>query len=165
MQNGLNPPVLNIYFENFKKNTIYYGGGYHAIEKNTNKTVEGRLTVRPFVQSLPRLQLTYLGAFGKRNKENIPKWRLNSFFLSWEHSTFVLTEMYFLGKGNTYGSAIDATGLALSQDGYSIFGEYKFINSNLRLIGRYDFFNSENIPKEIVRERYIIGCAYHFLHG
>lgn len=46
---------------------IYNGGGYHAMEENTNKTVESRLTFRPFPQTIPGLQFSYNMIYGKGN--------------------------------------------------------------------------------------------------
>lgn len=144
---------------------IYNGGGYHAIEKNLDKTVEWRLTIRPLVQYFPGLQFTYVGANGKGNIERPPDWNFHSAYVSWEHQKFVFTGMYFSGNGNSYGSAIDAVGNSLTQNGYSLFGELKFLSQKLSIMGRYDYFNSEIRLKNIFNERYIVGAAYHFLNG
>ena len=144
---------------------IYNGGGYHAIEKNTNKTIEGRFTVRPLVQSFPGLQLTYLGAIGKGNTESAPDWALHAGFLSWEHQNFVLTGMYFSGEGNSSGSAVQSFGEPLRQDGYSFFGEFKFFSQKFSVIGRYDYFNSETELNNSISQRFIMGLAYHFIKG
>ena len=144
---------------------IYNGGGYHAIEKNTNKTIEGRLTVRPLIQSIPGLQLTYLGAFGKGNTESAPDWALNAGFLSWENQNFVLTGMYFSCEGNSFGSAVQSFGEPIKQDGYSIFGELKLCSQKFSVIARHDYFNSKIKPNKISTNRYITGLAYHFLKG
>ena len=144
---------------------IYNGGGYHAIEKNTNKTIESRLTLRPLVQSLPGIQITYQGCYGKGNTITAPGWILHAGFMSWEHQRFVFTGMYFSGEGNSSGSAVDASGAALSQHGYSFFGEFKLLAQKLSIIGRYDCFNAAAKPKDISSERYIVGIAYHFLKG
>lgn len=144
---------------------IYNGGGYHAIEKNTDKTVEWRFTIRPMVQYFPGLQFSYAGAKGKGNIEQSPDWNFHSAFVSWEHQNFVFTGMYFSGNGNSFGSAVNNVGNSLAQHGYSLFGELKFFSQKLSIIGRYDYFNSEVKPKDIFMERYIAGVAYHFLKG
>lgn len=53
---------------------VYNGGGYHASEKNENKVLEGRLTVRvrPLPDIIPGFQLSYFGITGKGNKEEEP---------------------------------------------------------------------------------------------
>ena len=37
---------------------IFNGGGYHALEYNNNKAVEGRVTIRPIPDRVPGLQVT-----------------------------------------------------------------------------------------------------------
>ncbi|MCU0643549.1 MAG: hypothetical protein MUC94_04755 [bacterium] len=144
---------------------IYNGGGYHAIEKNTNKTFEWRLSFRPLIYVIPGLQVTYLGASGAGNSLDTPDWNLHSGFLSWEHHRFVLTGMYFMGTGNSSGTAINAAGNSLSQNGYSLFGELKFLNSKISWISRYDYFQVEVKPKNTIHKRYITGIAYNFIKG
>jgi hypothetical protein len=46
---------------------VYNGGGYHAVEKNENKALEGRLTVRPAPDVVPGLQFSYFGVYGDAN--------------------------------------------------------------------------------------------------
>lgn len=53
------------------------GGGYHAVEVNENKSVEPRLSLRPFGDILPGLQTHYVGAYGKGNTTYSPDWILN----------------------------------------------------------------------------------------
>lgn len=144
---------------------IYNGGGYHAIEKNTNKTFEWRCTFRPLRCQVPGLQVTYTGALGKGNTENSPDWALNAGFLSWESQNFVLTGMYFSSDGNSSGSAVQTSGKPLKQDGYSIFGELKLFSQKFSLISRYDFYNSKIESDDGNSKRYIMGIAYHFLKG
>lgn len=142
---------------------IYNGGGYHAIEKNTNKTFEWRCTFRPFARAIPGLQISYLGVIGAGNKENSPDWKLHAGFLSWEHNHFILTNMYFISKGNSSGSAVDNDGLPLEQNGYSLFGELKLGNSRVSWIGRYDYFLAEIEPNDSVQKRFITGISYSFI--
>jgi hypothetical protein len=51
---------------------VYNGGGYHASEANTNKVLEGRLTIRPLPDVAPGLQLSYFGVNGKGNTAQEP---------------------------------------------------------------------------------------------
>lgn len=144
---------------------LYNGGGYHAIEKNTNKTFEWRLTLRPLIHIIPGMQFSYLGAAGAGNNQQSTDWNFHSGFLSWEHHRFVLTGMYFIGTGNSYGTAIDAAGNSLSQNGYSFFGELKFLNSKISWIGRYDYLHAKVQPMATIQKRYITGIAYNFIKG
>ncbi len=36
---------------------IFNGGGYHALEKNMNKSIEGRVTIRPLPDLIPGCRL------------------------------------------------------------------------------------------------------------
>ena len=85
---------------------IFNGGGYHALEKNENKVVEGRLSVRPFPQMLPGLQITYHGAIGKGNTIQAPDWNYSSAYLSFESRHLILTTELYSGTGNYKGSSI-----------------------------------------------------------
>ena len=46
---------------------VYNGGGYHASEKNEDKALEGRFTLRPLPDHLPGLQVSVFGVSGKGN--------------------------------------------------------------------------------------------------
>lgn len=133
---------------------IYNGGGYHASEKNENKVLEGRLTIRPLPDIIPGLQLSYFGITGKGNKETDPEWRVNLGFVSFEHEYLVLTGQYYKGKGNQKGSD------EKDKDGHSIFAELK-PHKKVSLIGRYDRFDPDTDVNENESTRYIAGVAYH----
>lgn len=134
---------------------VYNGSGYHAAEKNDNKVVEGRLTLRPLPDTVPGLQLSYLGVYGKGNKEtNPPDWRVNLGFVQFEHEYFTLTGQYYVGKGNQKGSD------EKDKDGYSIFGELK-PNKRFSIFGRYDRFDPDSDTDDDENTRYIVGVAYH----
>ena len=93
---------------------IYNGGGYTASEKNKNKVLEGRISIRPLPDIVPGLQLTYFGLTGKGNKDTKPDWKINLGFVSYEHEYFALTGQYYRGKGSQSGSDEN------SKKGYSI---------------------------------------------
>ncbi|MEW6675626.1 MAG: hypothetical protein AB1348_06460 [Nitrospirota bacterium] len=133
---------------------IYNGGGYHAEEKNENKVIEGRLTLRPFPDLIPGLQLSYFGIYGKGNKDTDPDWKVNLGFISFEHEYFVLTGQYYRGKGQQDGGNED------KKDGYSFFSELK-PHKKFSIIGRYDYFDPNDALKNDENERYIAGVAYH----
>ena len=133
---------------------VYNGGGYHASEKNENKVVEGRLTLRPLPDIVPGLQLSYLGIYGKGNKITDPDWRVNLGYASFEHEYVVLTGQYYDGKGNQKGDDEN------DRDGYSFFAELK-PHKKFSIIGRYDYFDPNDDVKEDENRRYIVGIAYH----
>jgi hypothetical protein len=146
---------------------VFNGGGYHALEKNVSKTLEGRFTLRPFPAIIPGLQFTYHGAYGNGNIEQEPHWHYQSAFTSFETPISVLTFETYEGKGNSGGSAIQDTisFSAVPQYGYSAFGEMKFFKSKWSLFGRYDdqilHYNSGTRRNQ----RFIGGIAYHFHKG
>jgi polyhydroxyalkanoate synthesis regulator phasin len=134
---------------------IYNGAGYHASEKNQNKALEGRLTIRPLPDIVPGLQVSYFGITGKGNKDTDPDWTANNGFVSFEHEYVALTGQYYWGKGNQKGDD------EKEKDGYSFFAELK-PHKKFSIIGRYDFFDPDtdsDTDKE--NKRYIVGAAYH----
>lgn len=143
---------------------VHNGGGYHAFERNNNKPLQGRLSLRPFPDVLPGFQVSYYGIYGKGNTRDEPDWITNMGFVSIEHRKFVLTGSYYTGVGNAMGSAVDSTGKALDQNGYSFFAEYKIPEYKIGLFGRYDFFTQKKYGNDNERKRHIIGIAYYF-HG
>lgn len=133
---------------------IYNGGGYHAHEKNKNKVLEGRLTIRPLPDIIKGLQFSYFGIIGKGNKDTNPDWRVNLGFVSYEHEYVTLTGQYYWGKGNQKGTD------EYDKDGYSFFAEIK-PNKTFSIIGRYDFFDPNDDVKDNENKRYIAGVVYH----
>ena len=123
---------------------VYDGGGYHAHEKNDNKVVEGRLTIRPLPDIAPGLQLSYLGITGKGNTDPGPDYTVNLGMVSYEHPWFILTGQYFQTTGNAGGS-LTAGGDALDTEGYSFFGSVKLPVPGKRLaaFARYDHFDAD----------------------
>ena len=136
---------------------IYNGGGYTASEKNKNKVLEGRISIRPLPDIIPGLQLTYFGLTGKGNKDTDPDWDVNLGFVSYEHEYFTLTGQYYRGKGSQSGSDEN------SKKGYSFFAELKPMKIG-SIIGRYDYFDPNLDVKQDQNRRYIVGLAYHLDH-
>jgi len=140
---------------------IYNGGGYHASEKNENKVLEGRLTVRPLPDIVPGLQLTYFGTTGKGNTDADPDWTTNLAFGSFESEPVVLTGQYYWGKGQQNGS--DET----EKKGYSFFTEVKLYNmikdsiNKFSVIGRYDHFDPDKDTSDNENNRFVAGLAYY----
>ncbi|NCS73718.1 MAG: hypothetical protein GW783_06300 [Deltaproteobacteria bacterium] len=124
---------------------VYNGGGYHAKEKNDNKLLEGRLTVRPLPDALPGLQLSYLGITGKGNVDPGPDYTVNTVMASYEHPVGIVTAQYFQSTGNAAGSWTDLSGDGLDTAGYSLFGRLVAPRTHGRLaaFGRYDHFDAD----------------------
>ncbi|MBN2410262.1 hypothetical protein JXQ31_01135 [candidate division KSB1 bacterium] len=152
---------------------VYNGGGYHAVENNINKTIEGRLSIRPLPKLVTGLQFHYHGIHGKGNTEIAPKFDLNSGIVSFESRYFVITGTYFESTGNYKGTAVDniqESGLpvkekvkAIKQDGYSAFAEIKLYDNKIAFIGQYDRFNQNRLSGVVSSERVIGGFAYYFV--
>jgi len=148
---------------------VYNGGGYHAVEKNRNKAVEARGTLRPLPDKLPGLQFSLFGIYGKGNlseiesSDRLPDDEVIVGMVSYEHPYVALTAQWYGGAGNAKGNAIDPEDrMARSQRGESYFAEVRFTRKrNLSFIGRYDRFNTniDNIGSDL-RQRLILGFAW-----
>ncbi|MCB2204061.1 hypothetical protein KQI65_04875 [bacterium] len=149
---------------------VFNGGGYHAIERNTNKTIEGRLTLRPLPDFLPGLQISYSGAFGKGNIAEDLDWNMHLGFVSYEHEFFVLTATLFNGSGNSSGNDVTGDGYPMDLNGTSFFAEFKLPSTPISVIGRYDEAEEEfpetsgfyglGIDNLMSNDRIIAGLAY-----
>lgn len=150
---------------------VYNGGGYHASEKNGDKVLEGRLTLRPLPDTLPGLQLSYFGATGKGNvAADAPDYTVNLGMVSYEHPDFILTTQYFKTKGNSAGSLAYNNNQALEIAGYSFFGTYHLptLDRKLSLFGRYDHGNdddSSDVAGDATYNLYMAGLAYDVYKG
>jgi hypothetical protein len=138
---------------------LYNGGGYHHFEQNQNKTLETRLTLRPFHQMIPGLQFTYFNVYGKGNIQSNPDFLIHNFFLSYEHRNFVVTTQLYEGKGNSLGTFVNPRNKALGCNGYSVFGEYKFPDYKWSFFFRYDDFKVTQ-SDFLDRECFIWGLGY-----
>lgn len=151
---------------------VYNGGGYHAVEENNNKALEGRLTVRPVPDVVPGLQLSVFGVTGEGNTPDLPDqpapdWDVVAGMISYESPRLVLTAQYEQGEGNQKGSAVRPDGTAASHDGYSFFTEIRLDrDETYSLIGRYDHFDTDRDDQDSdVTERWIAGFAWRFYKG
>jgi len=141
--------------------TVMNGGGYTASEKNKNKVLEGRFTLRPLPDVIPGLQFSYFGTTGKGNTAAEPDWTTNMVFGSFESEPVVLTGQYYWGKGQQNGSN------ETKKDGYSFFTELKLYDmfkdpiNRFSVIGRFDHFNPDKTVKDDENNRYIAGLAYY----
>jgi hypothetical protein len=142
---------------------VYNGGGYHHFEQNHNKTIETRLTLRPFYKKIPGLQFTYFNVFGKGNIKSDTDYSIHNLFISYEHKNFVVTTQLYQGKGNSFGSYISPQGQVYENNGYSVFGEYKFPGYRWSLFMRYDDFKVKQ-TESLDRECVIWGVGYRIFN-
>lgn len=143
----------------------YNGGGYNGLETNLNKSVEGRLSIRPLPGIIPGLQLTYFGVQGKGNTALEPDWSVNQGTLTFESRYVNFIGDYYTGAGNGAGTAIDATTKkALDRKGWSGFVEGK-LGPSWSLIARYDDFTPDTRKTDVVQKREIGGICYHLAKG
>jgi hypothetical protein len=145
---------------------VFNGGGYHAIEKNTEKTLEGRFTLRPFPTFLPGFQISYHGINGNGNTKAAPNWTVNQVYLSFESKSYLLAAQFYTGIGNFRGtfstSDTTITYYEGGNEGYSLFGRTKIGESGFEIFGRYDYFNADVKSLAIKNRRYIAGISYYF---
>ena len=149
---------------------VYNGGGYHAAEKNEDKVLEGRLTIRPLPDIAPGLQISYLGITGDGNKDPGPDYRVNLGMVSYEHPWFILTGQSFQTTGNASGGLVDGSGDALDTEAYSFFGNVKLPVANKRLaaFARYDHFDADKDGKVADDADYdltLAGLSFDLYHG
>ena len=73
---------------------------------------------------------------------------------------FRSTGTFYSGEGTQSGQ-VDANGLPLEKNGYSVFGELKLPEQKISLIGRYDQFDFNTNLDNDERTRIILGLAIH----
>ena len=141
---------------------VYNGGGYHAIEANSNKTIEGRLTLRPLGNYLPGLQITYNFVNGKGNIPSMPDFHFNHLYLTWESKPLIIAGQIYKGTGNAGGTYVSEEGNSYDNRGFSIFGEAKILPTNFALITRID---RHHVSGESIADcsSVIAGVCYRFL--
>ncbi len=160
---------------------VYNGSGYHSKENNSNKVVEGRLTIRPLPESLPGLQLSYFGLYGKANEKSdinkgYPDYQVHMGFLSYEHPRFIFTAQYFVTEGNKDGKWLKRNGKALWTENYSFFVNVRppvypmssWLDRKLNLFFRYDHVDRDKnnqVAKDAHYNLYIAGGTIEVSHG
>ncbi len=148
---------------------VYNGSGYHAVEENCNKAIEGRFTVRPMPDFLPGLQLSWFGIHGEGNTDyptGWPDYNVNMTMLSYQKPWLILTAQYFTTKGNAQGTWVDAQDNALRTDGYSFFSNLRLPIGRRKLwwFARYDHFDQDvyaQIAPDADYDMWITGLAYY----
>lgn len=142
---------------------LYNGGGYSSTaENNTNKSLQGRLTLRPLPDVLPGLQLTYFGITGKTNSvtNNTGKpqgWMNNTAFVSYQHKYATATAEFFNGRGGFGGDAI----VAKRKQGYSYFAKFILpMYEKAAVFARYDNLDPNRDVKNDNIKTTIAGLSY-----
>lgn len=152
---------------------VYNGNGYHGAEKNQNKALMARISLRPMPIAVPGLQLTVFGVNGKGNVpkvagKDLPDWTVFDGMLSYENHYFTGQAEYFSGKGNEFGTALNPDGSARKQKGYSFFANVRFPeDAQWGVIGRYDHFDpnpdgGSTVVDDITKTS-IFGVSYRFV--
>lgn len=144
---------------------VYNGGGYHAIEENANKTLEWRLTFRPFPKKFGGLLATYHGAWGNSNSIRNNRFRLNGVHLAYEHKFFLIYGEYYEGFGSyNDGFISERTYRSVPHHGYSAFAEFREPKTGLAAWLRYDSQYLDYTQPELAfeEERLIIAAVWRF---
>lgn len=140
---------------------VYNGGGYSALEKNNNKLVEGRLTLRPLPGHLPGLQASFFGSSGKGNIPESPDFNLGGSGLSFESSRWTAVVQGFSGRGDSSGRLINEHYEALPVYGWSTFHEIRPFSVPVSLLLRADTL-SDRGEKRMLTRMLLGGIAYVF---
>ena len=144
---------------------VYNGGGYHALELNNNKIIEGRLTLRPLPDNIPGLQLSYTFSTGKSNiTANTARYSLNIFHLATISRYHKLMLQYYTGQGGYNDNYINPEGISYKNNGYSGFAEIMIPKTRFSVFSRYDRLISHQ-ETESELETIIAGITYRFLRN
>ncbi|HOH99202.1 MAG TPA: hypothetical protein PLE85_01565 [Bacteroidales bacterium] len=138
---------------------IYNGGGYHAIENNRNKTIEGRISIRPLPDHIPGFQVSYHGVRGKGNTGSSPVFKVDHAFVSFENNFLSLTAQQVWGNGNAAGTFVNEAGAAILTSGMSFFGELRYPSSGFAVFSRWDDFHANTGITSAMG-----GIAYYFMN-
>lgn len=141
---------------------VYNGGGYHSIERNENKTVESRFTLRPLPDFAPGLQFTYTNAFGKGNTaDNSRQFKMHLTFVSFEHKFFDFSAQYVVSEGDYGENILNSNGNPAQSSGWALFGEFKIPKTRFALFGRLEDF-VRNDSENGYSKGLATGAAYRF---
>lgn len=132
------------------------GGGYDKAEKNENKLLSGRVSVRPAAAALPGLQLTYAGVFGQDNTTNGGDgagvdFSLHAFMVSWQSPRFTAYGQYFLAENNQAGKYVSG-GEGVKTGGLSAvaIARPRVAKDRLGVYARYNVFDGDR--DEVITE-------------
>ncbi|HEC68217.1 MAG TPA: hypothetical protein ENI35_05345 [Candidatus Desulfofervidus auxilii] len=171
---------------------VYNGSGYHQGEKNTNKALETRITLRPLPNILPGLQFTYFGILGKGNLSNEgenykeqkvyfpgtdniatgdpPDWYVNTFFISYQAPAFTITAEYARDKGSQNGFYKGDDGKLYRDErdkrGFSFWGMYRIPwYKKLKVWARYDVWDPNLDSTNDIQRRLITSISHDIYKG
>lgn len=126
------------------------GSGYDKAEKNENKLVSGRVSVRPVAAAAPGLQLTAAGAFGKDNTlDGDDAVGVDFNFLmgmvSWQSPLFTAYGQYVISENNQAGGYKDVAYTGLRGRSWSAFASVRLPDADSRwaLFGRTSFVDPD----------------------
>lgn len=141
---------------------VYNGGGYDALERNNNKLLEGRFTLRPLPDFLPGFQTSFIGSFGKGNIPESPNFEMLATALSYESEHFTTVVQGFTGTGDASGNFVTPDFQAIDLKGWSHFIEIKpFESLPIALTNRFDEIVNNDTNAWISRQA-VGGIAYRF---
>lgn len=140
---------------------IFHGGGYTTAEKNQNKTFESRLSLRPFPDKIPGLQLSHHFIIGTGNQTYNPKLLLNFIYLSYESRRVIVAVHAHSGLGNAPGTYVDSDFNSLWHRGMSAFGECYLYKRLWSVFGEYAKFQKDQ-SGWVNSDRITGGIGYHF---
>ncbi|MFO7845205.1 MAG: hypothetical protein R6V27_01490 [Balneolaceae bacterium] len=140
---------------------IYNGGGYAALEKNNNKMLEGRLSLRPLPDQMPGFQASVLGAYGKGNIPESPDFENAGLAFSYESKKWTSIMQGFTGKGDGAGQLVNLNNKSLRLKGWSMFNEFKPFEQPVSLTLRYDELINTDLDRWHSR-RFVSGISYIF---
>lgn len=140
---------------------LFNGGGYSALEKNNNKLIEARLTLRPLPDHLPGLQTSFFGAYGKGNIPESPDFRLTGSGISFESTYWTTLLQGFYGTGDGRGFLTDDAFRALPIRGWSTFHELKPFAFPISILARYGRI-SDRDNNNLITQKVLGGIAYSF---
>ncbi|WP_069130425.1 hypothetical protein [Rhodohalobacter halophilus] len=140
---------------------VYNGGGYAALEKNNNKLIEGRLSIRPLADNLPGFQTSFIGSFGKGNIPESPDFSMGALALSYETQKWIGILQGFTGTGDAAGNFVDQNVDPIDLNGWSLFNEFKPFDFPVSLTFRFDELNNRD-QSEWHTRKFVTGLAYVF---
>lgn len=144
---------------------IYNGGGYNSLERNNNKLLEGRFTVRPLPDHIPGFQTSIFGSLGKGNISESPDFEMIASALSYESPRFTSVLQGFRGIGDASGDFITGDFQSIPLQGWSHFIEIRpFENLPIALTNRFDEIVNRDTNLWTSRQA-VGGVAYRFSNG
>lgn len=141
---------------------IYNGGGYSALEKNNNKLLESRVSLRPLSNRLPGFQTSFFGVLGSGNIPESPDFNLLGSALSYETEKFNMVVQGFIGEGDGSGRYVRPENFeSYNLDGWSMFFDIRPLKMPLSITVRHDELYNTDLNHFINRQS-MLGLAYIF---